>query len=355
MWRDLTRKHNIEVRLPEVAGDRCVHALLEQASCQACVEGCPRQAWVINDEMLGIDPELCDGCGLCAPLCPQGAIEQLFSPKVQKTASGAAAFAVCEYAELVGTEVGLMHCLHVIGLTELLQLYHDGVSHLVTSCGDCRRCERGGVKHLGQRVAEVNGMLEERGLRTISHREMDASSWIKAYRRVSELAAEQTLDRRAFFRGAIKAPAERLQQVMEEIPDAFTAPGKLLPRTFPDDCLPFAPHIDEENCNGCDACVRLCPQTAITLDDSNSAAPEYRIFPEQCNGCHICTDICERKAVILVQWGRVTAESIPLRTERCYACGVRFHLPEAAPAVHGLCPICGKTNHHKNLYQVISR
>ena len=353
MWRDLPRKLDTEIRLPEVTGERCVHALLEQASCRACVEGCPRRAWVIDDEMLGIDPQLCDGCGLCAPLCPQGAIEPLFSPKVKKTASGGAAFAVCEHAEAVGIDDGRMPCLHVIGLTELLQLYRDGVNHLVTSRGDCSSCGRGGVEHLEQRVAEVNRMLAERGLKALSHRELDGARWLKAYRRVSELAAQQTLDRRAFFRGALKAPAERLEQVMEELPDAFTAPGMLLPRTAPGDSLPFVPRIEAASCNGCDACVRLCPQDAIRFDDGDSAAPEYRIFPEQCSGCGICTDICERQAVTLAQWGRVAEETIPLRSERCRACGVRFHVPEAAPAGHGLCPICGKTNHYKNLYQVM--
>lgn len=349
-WRDLPPKLDYEIKLPEVVGERCVHSLVEQASCRACVEGCPQHAWVIDDEMLGIDPGLCDGCGLCAPLCPPGAIEHLFSPDVKKTASGDVAFAVCEQAGVEGND-GRMPCLHAIGLTDLLQLHREGVRHMVTSRGDCSRCSRGGGEHLALRLAGVNRMLAERGMDILSHRELDGPHWLRVYQRVNELAVEKTLDRRAFFRGALKAPAERLEQVMAELPVGFKPPGMLLPRSRSTDFLPFVPQIAAEACNGCDACVKLCPQGALVFE-AESDLPEYRIFPERCSGCGICSDICEQGAVTVGQWSRVAAELVPLRTQPCRACGVPFHLPETASSGNGLCPVCGKTNHYRNLFQV---
>ena len=74
MRLDLVRDAAAAARLPELMAERCVHSLIEQATCRRCVDACPTGAWVIDDERLGIDPARCDGCGLCAPACPQAAI-----------------------------------------------------------------------------------------------------------------------------------------------------------------------------------------------------------------------------------------------------------------------------------------
>jgi Pyruvate/2-oxoacid:ferredoxin oxidoreductase delta subunit len=68
--------------LPEILAERCVHSVLETARCHACVDSCPRDAWVLDDESLGIDTEACDGCGLCAAACPQAAIVHPHEPTI---------------------------------------------------------------------------------------------------------------------------------------------------------------------------------------------------------------------------------------------------------------------------------
>ena len=46
-----------ESRLPEIDADACVYATFDQANCKACVDACPRQAWVLDDDALGLDAD----------------------------------------------------------------------------------------------------------------------------------------------------------------------------------------------------------------------------------------------------------------------------------------------------------
>jgi len=41
---------------------------------KACMDACPSEAIELENGVLIIDPNLCNGCGECAPACPYGAI-----------------------------------------------------------------------------------------------------------------------------------------------------------------------------------------------------------------------------------------------------------------------------------------
>ncbi|MFC2060976.1 4Fe-4S binding protein [Elusimicrobiota bacterium] len=51
--------------------------------------------------------------------------------------------------------------------------------------------------------------------------------------------------------------------------------------------------IDKEECTGCEACIPVCPNEAVTVDDVAI------IDEEKCNGCGECVDICPMEAISL--------------------------------------------------------
>ena len=229
-WRDLKRTAEAELLLPEIIGERCVHSLAEQASCRACVDACPRDAWVIDKEMLGIDPARCDGCDLCASVCPQGAIERRFAPLIKQSGELKAAFARCERAEVAGVREGLIPCLHTLGTLDLLELSNSGVDYLITSRGECDDCPRGGAERLEQRGREVNAALVARRVKPLQLADLGVDQWLVALRKTTVLDEQRPLSRRAFFRKAAEVPSEKFNQALDKGEGDYRSPGLLLPR-----------------------------------------------------------------------------------------------------------------------------
>ena len=55
--------------------------------------------------------------------------------------------------------------------------------------------------------------------------------------------------------------------------------------------------IDESKCNGCEECVKPCPQACITMNENNIAVNNI----EYCVGCGICKNICQLDAIRIKQ------------------------------------------------------
>ena len=338
-------------RVPDVDADRCVHSQLETATCRACLEACPRDAWVMDDDMLGIDVEACDGCGLCVPVCSEGAVLPDYHPDIRQWRGETLAFASCEYA-IDHPVSGRLPCVHGIGLNELMRLRRRGVSRLIVSHGDCDACSRGRVRRLDSLVVDVNQVLSGRSLRNMMWVPLGAADWLSLYAKADD-GAQPALSRRNFLR---KATATAVEHAAPQVRDDETAelvpPGRGMPEASAGAPAFFVPGIDAVRCNGCDACVRICPHEAIGLTDGQDA---YVLDVAACTGCRLCVDVCDQDAVHVESWGSVPSSAIvPLRTRRCTGCGAGFHEPLERLGEGSLCRICDQAGHFRNLFQVMN-
>lgn len=306
---------------------------------------------MIDDETLGINTESCDGCGLCAPACPQGAISSHQALPVLSE-NGTVALFACENAGINGKD-GVIPCLHTLGLQELLRLYRSDTRCICVARGDCESCIRNDVLQLPDLLEQLNGLLESRSLDTITLQVTDRKQWSQQAQKAQQSFKGPVLSRRAFFRKAATSSITvgmDLAGVVEE--QAFIPPGKILPRTGRNEVVPVIPRIDPEKCNGCNACARLCPQDAIVLCNDGDN-PRYLLDAENCTGCAMCSDICNQKAVSIDRWRSQVQFMLPLTARRCRTCGAPFHLPAVKADSGDLCVVCLQTNHARNLYQVM--
>jgi ferredoxin len=320
------------------------------------VDACPRGAWLLDDSLLGLDPQACDACGQCAPACPEGAIEVLARPASYPVGGQVVAFAACARAAGASPDAGVVPCLHGLGLWQLLDLYRGGARVLCVADTDCDGCERGGSQRLADALREVQELLRDRGLEPLRVRRLDPASWRGLRQAAVAVAAARGLDRRAFLRQVRERARRALATdaaTEDGGADAFVPPARLLPESVGERLYPHVPSIDPLRCTGCDACARVCPHGAIGLAASAPGGDAYRLEPRSCTGCGLCGDVC---AVDAVGVGRLEVSRerlIPLRTRRCRACGAPFHYPAVAAARRDLCPVCAHSRRHRELFQVL--
>jgi len=327
--------------LPEVDAGSCVLSVVVGASCRACVEACPRDAFVFGEEALGLDTDACDGCAICVAACPRGAIG-IDRPSVAISPNeDGIALAACERI-LPSSGKGVMRCLHAIGFDELAGHYSRGMRRLVLAHGECAACKPGLRSGFDEAISGFRRLIAHRGLEPLVVERLPPDRWARLR---NELMAPS---RRSLLMALRPGPQRGAGSQGHRLKAALALPaGKA--RT---PLAPFVPAIDPSNCTACDACARVCPEAAIRLD-TDKDAPAYVIEPACCSGCRLCIDVCDRTAVSINMWGSTGSVRLHLDTRQCASCGNVYRQPVGRPIEHNLCWICLAGRPNRYLFQVI--
>lgn len=288
----------------------------------------------------------CDGCGLCAPACPQQAIRLPMVFEQREVAGETAMLAHCHFSGMEDG-AGRVPCLHAVGLTDVLRAWKHGQRVWIVRRGDCGNCNRAKGVWLDARVEALNSVLSARGLRQVILRDVSAAAWGRLLDRPQARTNES---RRGFFSVLGKRPVKALATngfgIAEEKP---RAPGEYIP-VQPDAILPWHARLDPSRCTACHACARVCPQNAIEQVEGDM--PVYQLHHRRCTGCGLCRDVCEHDAVSLHAWEKPRIDRLALRNHRCNSCGANFQAPVERGDI-AACWICASASPKRKLRQVV--
>ncbi len=344
---------------------RCLRERHHAAPCLACREACPYQAITLAAGPT-IDPARCDGCGVCAAVCPTAALElRALSPDdlLAEVGGGRGEFH-CRHAASPAAAGGgsegrsvAVPCLGFLDAGLLLAAVVAGAA-VALEAGPCQDCPaQAGLRTAEAAVATANAVLAAAG----DERRI-------AFLRRRTYVAREEVSRRGLF-GLLRQKARGHFTADPERPATPVAKGKaargtLSPRrrallagavhrllvageqrpaaAAAEAALPFYDLAIGEACDNCGMCLTFCPTAALRAERGEGQAA-FVFTPDLCLGCDVCRVVCPRQAVSLSRAAalppprsRRALLTRPLR--RCERCGEVF----PARADERLCPDCAK-------------
>ena len=332
-----------------------MHGKIANPSCRACVDICHAQACGIDDKQPEIDPELCDGCGICAAVCTESAIVHPHNPLSIHWRSERIALFSCEKIpdHHAGVYESVVSCIHALSIRDLIKLYASGHHRLLVCTAPCDNCSRGKDRVLDKHIDTLNSLLRARDEPLLKLVNISTTQWLGILHAADHSNTDEKFSRRNFLhRAAIEVSDFGLRQFeLRTSEEAMPEPiAKLLKTTVNEHLLPYVPKIDTGHCTACDTCFKLCPQHALTLDEKE-ASITYLISAENCTACGICVDVCEEDAISILRNTIASDTAIVLSQYQCGDCGADFHTLTAKQELS--CTICQKKIKPSALFQVL--
>jgi ferredoxin len=287
--------------------DLCAHSANGATVCTRCIDACPAEAISSIGERIEVDPFLCQGGGVCASVCPAGAIQYVY-PHVNDQGNRVRVM-LKAYREYGGEQARVVfHCVdddpeEILGAGyDLLPVEVEEIASV-----GMELCLSTLVYGAAQVVLLVGHDVPEQSLRALRHQ----LEWLHSVmlglglhtgqvrlQRVSEALAATNLDDFPYIEAALYSMPENKRQALYQAVDHLYASQ---PRTREMVNLPTgAPFgsasIDASACTLCMACVGACPGRALQ-DGSNREVPELFFIESNCLQCGACTLTCPENAI----------------------------------------------------------
>lgn len=284
----------------------CAHGRSGIQACTRCLDTCPADAIssLLDLERIEVDPHLCQGKGICASVCPTGAIRYLYpslKDQLERVRHGLRAF-----REAGGRDPVLL--LHVDSVAPeapaanvipfpLEGLPSVGIEFWLTALAYGAR----GVwlyRHATMPARVADGLDEQRRFAAALLAGLGGSAEAIAW--VGPGDAALASGRReglmpelapATF-GGLGGKRTVLFMAIDHLTQALGAPAD--PVALPAGAPLGRIHVDPERCTLCMGCVGVCPAKALS---DGGDQPQLLFYEQNCVQCGLCEQACPERAI----------------------------------------------------------
>ncbi len=321
----------------------CAHSVHGKIACQNCIEACPAEAIISVAGKIEVNPNLCQGGGSCATVCPSGAIRYRYptirdqGKRVQEMLK---AFREHAIESSVESPVVLFHTeghSPEIDNPNAQSLLPVAVEELASVGMDL--CLSALAFGAGQVVLLVDDSVPQRSVHSLTQH----LSWLQTVlialnldpNRVSCCDSGSTLPviasdlewipmEQSVPRGKREAILLALDHLVAQLKPAALEVELPAPAPFGEAI------INAEKCTLCLACIGACPGRALQ-DGSNREVPEVFFIENHCLQCGACVQTCPEDAItirprmLLDREQRIRSKVLNQDTPfACISCGKPF-------------------------------
>ena len=275
----------------------CAHGASGLEACRRCLDTCPAQAITSIGEKIEVDPHLCQGGGVCATVCPTGAITYQYPPAVDTLdrircmlhtyldAGGAAPILLLHGVD-DAPETSDRHTLPCA----LEELASAGIETWLSALAY-------GASQVRLRRPRTAGKTVETALET---QRSVANAILRGLGYPDAVHWDETADagRITSLPGARFAGAGAKRQNLYLAVDHLVAhaPQPVDAAPLPEDAPLGQVLVDRSGCTLCLACASVCPAKALS---DGGDKPALRFFEANCVQCGLCSKACPEQVISL--------------------------------------------------------
>ncbi|MDH5424710.1 MAG: 4Fe-4S binding protein [Gammaproteobacteria bacterium] len=294
----------------EYNADICAHGNSGLKACQRCIQACPAGAISSLKDKIEVDPFLCQGGGVCATVCPAGAIQYVY-PRLQDTlkklrymlkayheaggqqavivfygeqetplmdALGAQSFIPVQLEETASVGIEVWLTAFAYGAHEVVLLTHKNTASEVIAALD---------NQLIYAHEIITGMGLDANCLQRQSIDNDTSPQIQVHSNSFESVTPATYMALNDKRSALRLAVDHLYKFAP-------APAEVVALTAG---APFGEIlVDKEKCTLCMACVSVCPGSAL---EDGKDLPQLKFKESNCVQCGLCSSACPEIAITL--------------------------------------------------------